>query len=76
MPTIEKVELINGKKTLENSRALEARIVKLEAKTDNSSNESLFSDEKPKANSGIYPTLIEWEAEPERAAQTLDGLGH
>ena len=38
------------KKTPERSRALEARMAMLEAKTDNSSNESLFLDEKPKAN--------------------------
>ena len=42
--------LINGKKTPESSRALEARVAALEAKKDNSSDESLFPDEKSKAN--------------------------
>ena len=43
-----KVVLIKGKKTQDSIRALEARMAMLEAKTDNSSNESLFQDEKPK----------------------------
>ena len=42
--------LIKDKKTLESSRALEARVAIHEVKTDNSSNESLFADVKPKAN--------------------------
>ena len=42
--------LIKDKKTAESSRASEARVAVLEAKTGNSSNESLFPDEKPKAN--------------------------
>ena len=45
-----KAGLIKGKKTPETSRATEARMAKLEAKTDNSSNESLFKDENPNAN--------------------------
>ena len=45
-----KAGLIEGKKTTESSRALEARVATLEAKTDNNSNESLFPVEKPKAN--------------------------
>ena len=45
-----KARLINGKKTTEGSRALEARVAVLEAKTNNSSNESLFADKKPKSN--------------------------
>ena len=44
-----KAGLIKGKKTPGSSRALEARVAMLEAKTDNSSNESLFPDKKPKA---------------------------
>ena len=46
-----------GKKTPENSRALEARVSVLEAKTDNSSNGSLFADVKPKANNRNNPAL-------------------
>ena len=43
-----KAGLTMGKKTSESSRALEARIATLEAKTENSSNECLFADiEKP-----------------------------
>ena len=45
-----KVKLIKGKNTPESSRALEAKVSVLEAKSDNSSNESLSLDEKPKAN--------------------------
>ena len=41
-----KAELIKGKKTPDSSRALEARVATPVAKTDNSSNESLFADEK------------------------------
>ena len=42
--------LVNGKQTPESSRALMARVAMIEAKTDNSCNKSLFTDEKPKAN--------------------------
>ena len=46
-----KARLVKGKKTPEGSKAIEARVVMLEAKTDNSSNESSFPDgEKPKAS--------------------------
>ena len=45
-------------------------------KIDNSSNESLFSDEKPKAMTEIIQPLPEREAEPDRAAHILDGQGH
>ena len=49
--------LIKGKKTPESSRALEARVAMLEAKSENSSNESLFPDIKPTANNGNNPAL-------------------
>ena len=52
-----KARLIKGKKAPESSRALEARVAMLEAKTDNSSNESLFPDEKLKANNRNNPAL-------------------
>ena len=52
-----KARLIKGKKTPESSRALEARVAVLEAKTDNSSDESLFADKKPKANNRNNPAL-------------------
>ena len=53
-----KTGLIKGKKTTESSRALEARVVALEANTDNSSNESLSADVKnPKANNRNNPAL-------------------
>ena len=45
-----KAGLIKGKKIPESSRALETRVAMLVAKTENSSNERLFADEKPKAN--------------------------
>ena len=50
--------LINSKKTPERSRALEARVDMLKAKTDKSSgNESLFVNIKPKANNRNKPAL-------------------
>ena len=52
-----KARLIKGVKSLESSRALESRVATLEAIPDNSSNESLFSDEKPKANNRKNPAL-------------------
>ena len=45
-----KARLIKDEKTPESGRALEARVAVLEAKTENSSNDSLFLDNKPKAN--------------------------
>ena len=45
-----KAKLIRGKKTTESSRALEARVPALEAKTNISSNHSFFADEMPKLN--------------------------
>ena len=47
--------LVKGKKTPESIRALEAGEAALEAKTDNSSDESLFADEKLKANNRNNP---------------------
>ena len=44
-------------KTPENSRALEAGIAMLEAKIDNSSDENLFPDEKPKTNNKNDPAF-------------------
>ena len=73
-----KVRLINGKKTPESRKALEVRVAALEAKTDKSSNESLFSDvEKPKAIIiKLFQPLTEWEAKLDRPMQTLDGWGY
>ena len=52
-----KARLIKNKKTPESSRALEAKEDMLEVKTDNSSNESLFMDEKSKANNRTNSAL-------------------
>ena len=52
-----KAGLIKGKKTPDDSRVFEARVAVLGAKIDSSSNESLFADEKPKANSRNNPAL-------------------
>ena len=52
-----KARLIKGKKIPESSRDLEARVAVLEAKTENSSYESLFPDEKPKDNNRNNPAL-------------------
>ena len=45
-----KAGLVKGKKTPDSSRALEARLAMLEAKTDKSSDIILFKDEKQNAN--------------------------
>ena len=63
--------LIKGKKTPGSSRALEARVTMLEAKTDNSSNERLFPNEKLKANNRNNPALDRKQSET-RAMQTLE----
>ena len=53
-----KARLIKGKKTPESSRALEARVEMIEAKTENSNDESSFTDvEKPEANNRSNPAL-------------------
>ena len=52
-----KAGLIKGKKTPNNSRALEARVAALEAKTDNCSNDFFFADEKPKASNRENPAI-------------------
>ena len=46
-----------SKRTPENKRALKAREAMLEAKTEKSSNDSLFPDEKLKANDSNNPAL-------------------
>ena len=45
-----KAGLLKGKNIPEISKALDATVAALEAKADNSINESLFADEKPKSN--------------------------
>ena len=62
-----------GKKTPEDSKALEARVAWLEAKTENSCNESSFAYEKPKANNRNNPALDRNRADPDRANPILDG---
>ena len=52
-----KAGLIKGKKPPERSRALEARVAMLEAKTENISDEGLFADKKPKVNNRTNPAL-------------------
>ena len=49
--------LKKGKKTPESSRALEARVTGIEAKSENSSNECLFTDMKPTASNRNNPAL-------------------
>ena len=67
-----KAGLIKGKNTPESSRAFEVRVAALEAKPDNSSNESLFQMKRPKLIIEIFQPSTEMEVEPDRAAQTLD----
>ena len=52
-----KAGLIKGEKTPESSRAIEARVTMLEAKSEISSNESLFADVKPNASNRNNPAL-------------------
>ena len=46
-----------GKKNPEGSKALKTRVTRLEAKTENSSNDSIFTDERPKAKNRNNPAL-------------------
>ena len=48
-------------------------MAELEAKICNSSNDSLFADEKPEANNRNNPALDRKGAQTERAMQLLDG---
>ena len=52
-----KAGLVTGKKTPEHSKALEARVAMLEAKVENSSNDSLFPGGNPKTNNRNNPTF-------------------
>ena len=52
-----KAGFIKGKKAPENSRALKARVATLEAKSENSSDESLFADTKPFTGNRSNPAL-------------------
>ena len=53
-----KAMFIKGKKTPESSRTLEARVAELEAKIDNSKDESLFAEfKKAKPNNRNNPAL-------------------
>ena len=62
-----KARLITDKKTPESCRALKARVAMLEAKTENSSNESFFADEKPTANNRNNRPFTKRETAPDRA---------
>ena len=53
-----KAGLIKHEKSPESSKAFEARVATVEAKSENSSNESLFADvKKPKANKRNNPAF-------------------
>ena len=52
-----RARLMKGKKTPESSRALEARVATLEAKSENSSNESIFAEITPAASNRNNPAL-------------------
>ena len=71
-----KAGIIKSKTILESNKALEAKVTMLEAKTDGSSNESFFTDEKPNANNRKKNSP--WQkkrAAEDRATQTLVGQG-
>ena len=61
---------------LQSSRALEARVAILEAKIDNSSNESLFADEKPKADDRNNPAIDKMGIRIRQSHVTLDCQSH
>ena len=71
-----KGRLIKGKKTTESNRALEIRVATPEAKTDNSSYESLFVDEKPKANNRNNPALKRTGSETRQSFTDTLWSGH
>ena len=48
----------------------------IEAKTENSSNESIFSDKKTMLTTEIIQPLTETETAPDRAVLTLDCQGY
>ena len=52
-----RARLIKEKKTTESSRAFEARLAMLKAKSENSSDESLFAEIKPTPNNRNNPAL-------------------
>ena len=54
---LKRAGLIKNKEAPESNRASEDRVAALEVKTDNSSDESLFADVKPKANNRNIPAL-------------------
>ena len=67
-----KAKLIKGKKTPESSRALEARLTTLEAKSKNSGNESLFADiNKASLVTEITQPWIEQEMAPDKPCRYL-----
>ena len=57
-------------------KVLEARVATIEAKTDNSSHESLFEDERLKLMTETIHSLTESGAAPDRAEQGVDGYSH
>ena len=63
-----KARCTKSKMTPESSRALEARVVMLEAKTGNNGDESLFADKKPQAKNRNNLAFG-------RVVQILDGRG-
>ena len=67
-----KTWLIKGNITPESSRALEARVTTLEAKSENSNYESLFVDVKPNRYNRNNQHMKERETAPDRAMQMSD----
>ena len=67
-----KAGLIKGKKIPESSRAIEDRVAMLEARTDNSSNESLILDEIMIDSNSNNPALDRKCTALDRDIQTLD----
>ena len=68
-----KAELLKGKKTLESSRALEARVAMLKAKTDIVAMRAYLQMKSLKQIMEAIQPLIERETLSDRAMQILDG---
>ena len=67
---------MKGKKTPDRSRALEARVAMLEAKTAIRAMKAYLQTKIPRLTTERIQPLIERESVPDRAMQTLDGQGH
>ena len=66
------MDLLRGRKTKYSAKKLKTRVTVLEMKTDNNSNESLFTCKKPKRSNSDNPVLDRRRMTPDRADQAVD----